>query len=165
VRILGLLWAKLEHHVCTGYGVSDASYSSSLDKLLYGIGQGRCASPILWALFNQLLLAALGHKFDFIRLVMVDGVEEHIRSGDSFIDDTARGATNDNPGIDMTGVEVQQLTEREDKLVKRIQDIVQFCLDILQVIGGDLAPENCAWYLICHRCENGKSRLIQSHEQ
>jgi hypothetical protein len=52
VRMLGLLWSQLEHHVCTENGVSDATYSSSLDKLLYGIGQGSCASPILWAILN-----------------------------------------------------------------------------------------------------------------
>jgi hypothetical protein len=105
--MLGLLWSRLEHHVCTGYSVSDANYSSSLDKLLYGIGQGSCASPILWALLNQLLLAALGDKFDCIRLVAVDDVEEHIRSGYSFIDDTTCGATNGDPDIELTGVEVQ----------------------------------------------------------
>jgi hypothetical protein len=95
--------------VCTGYGVSDATYSSSLDKLLYGIGQGSCASPILWALLNQLLLAELCDKFDCIRLVVVDGVEEHIRPGDSFVDDTTCGATNDDPDKEPTGVELQQL--------------------------------------------------------
>jgi hypothetical protein len=107
--MLGLLWSKLEHHVCTGYGVSDATYSSSFDKSLYGIGQGSCASPLLWALLNQLLLAALGDKLDCIRLVAFDGVEEHIRPGDSFVDDTTCGATNDDPYIEPTGVEVQQL--------------------------------------------------------
>jgi hypothetical protein len=164
VIVLGFLWSQLEHHVCTGYGVSDATYSSSMDKLLYGIGQGICASPILWALLNQLLLAALGDKFDCIRLVAIDGVEEHIRPGDSFIDDTTCGATDDDPDIEPTGTEVQQLTEREEKLVTRMQYIVQFFLDILQVTGGDLAPEKCAWYIICHRWKNGKARLIQPRE-
>jgi hypothetical protein len=93
VIMLGLLWSQLEKHVCTGYGVSDATYSSSLDRLLYGVGQGSCASPILWAILNQLLIAALGDKFDCIRLVAVGGVEEHIRPGDSFVDDTTYGAT------------------------------------------------------------------------
>jgi hypothetical protein len=60
VRMLGLLWAQLEHHVATGFGVSDASYKSTMDKLLYGIGQGSCSSPIVWVLLNQLLLTALG---------------------------------------------------------------------------------------------------------
>jgi hypothetical protein len=108
--MLGVLWSQLEHHACTGYGVSDATYSSSLDELLYGIGQGSCASPILWALLNQLLIEALGDKFDCGRLIAIDGVEEHIRPGESFIDDTTCGATKNNPNIDPTGVEVQKLT-------------------------------------------------------
>jgi hypothetical protein len=72
VKILGLLWAQMEHHACTGFGVSDKTYGSTTEKLLYGIGQGSCASPLLWALINQLLLAALGVKFTCIRLVAID---------------------------------------------------------------------------------------------
>jgi hypothetical protein len=87
---------------------------------LYGIGLGSCASPILRALLNQLLLAELGEKIVCIRLVAVDGVEEHIRPGDSFIDDTTCGATNDDPDMEPTGVEVEQLTESEEKLVTRM---------------------------------------------
>jgi hypothetical protein len=60
VRMLGLPWAQLEYHVATGSGVSDASYKSTMDKLLYFIGQGSCSSPIVWAVLNQLLLTALG---------------------------------------------------------------------------------------------------------
>jgi hypothetical protein len=30
VPMLGLLWAQLEHHIATGYGVSDKTYSSTL---------------------------------------------------------------------------------------------------------------------------------------
>jgi hypothetical protein len=59
-RMLGLMWSQLEHHIATAYGVSDKTYSSMLEKLLYGIGQGSCASPMLWALLNQLLLTSLG---------------------------------------------------------------------------------------------------------
>jgi hypothetical protein len=47
VRMLGLLWDQLEHHIAAGYGLSDKTYSSTLEKLLYGIGQGGCASPII----------------------------------------------------------------------------------------------------------------------
>jgi hypothetical protein len=46
-----------------------------------------------------------------------------------------------------------------------MQDISQFFLYTLQVTGGDLAPEKCGWYLICHRWKNGKARLLQPHEQ
>jgi hypothetical protein len=39
--------------------------------------------------------------------------------------------------------------------------IIQFFLDLLQVMGGNLAPEKCAWYLIGHRWNKGVSKLIQ----
>jgi hypothetical protein len=57
VKMLGLLWAQMEHHVCTGFVVSDKTYGSTIDKLLYDTIQGSCASPILRALINQLFLA------------------------------------------------------------------------------------------------------------
>jgi hypothetical protein len=40
-------------------------------------------------------------------LFAVDGVEEHIRPGESFVDDTTCGATKDDPDIELTGVELQ----------------------------------------------------------
>jgi hypothetical protein len=72
VKMLGKLWEKLEHHISTGFGVSDISYSSTVEKLLYGIGQGSCSSPILWALLNQLILTSLEEKYECITLVSVD---------------------------------------------------------------------------------------------
>jgi hypothetical protein len=96
VRMLGHLWAQMQHHICTGFGVLETTYRSTIERLLYGIGQGSCASPILWALLNKLILAALEEKYDCIRLVTIDGVEEHVRPGDSFVDDTTCGVTDDD---------------------------------------------------------------------
>jgi hypothetical protein len=59
VRMLGLLWDQLGHHVETGFEVSHTLYKSTMDTLLYGIGQGSCSSSIVWALLNQMLLMAL----------------------------------------------------------------------------------------------------------
>jgi hypothetical protein len=42
-KMLGLLWAQMEYHVCTGFGVSYKKYGSTTEKLLYGIGQVSCA--------------------------------------------------------------------------------------------------------------------------
>jgi hypothetical protein len=151
VRMIGLLWAQLEHHIATGYGVSDKTYSSTLKKLLYGIGRGGCASPILWGLLNQLLLTALGEKFDCIILVSVDGAAEHVRPGDSFVNDTTRGVTNNDTTMDPLPVEVSDLTQSEEELIGQMETIIQLFLDLLQVTGGDLAPEKCVWFLICHR--------------
>jgi hypothetical protein len=115
VRMLGLLWAQMQHHICTGFGMSETTYGSTVEKILYVIGQGSCAYPILWALLNQLILAALEEKFDCFRLVEIDGVEEHIRPGDSFVDDTTCGVTDDDTTAEPVSSEVQELVEREEE--------------------------------------------------
>jgi hypothetical protein len=143
VWMLGLLWAQLEHHIATGYVVSDKTYSSTLDKLLYGIGQGGFSSPIMWELLNQLLLTALGDKFDCIICIAVDGVEEHVRTRDAFVENTNKGVTNDDTTIEPVDVEVTDLTLSEEELIGKMQMIIQFFLDLLQVTGGDLALEKC----------------------
>jgi hypothetical protein len=109
-------------------------------------------------------LTALGEKFDCIRLVSVDGVAEHVRPGDSFVEDTTTGVTNDDTRMDPVPVEVLDLTQSEEELIGQMKNIIQFFLDLLQVTGGDLAPEKCVWFLICHRWKNGKARLLTVQE-
>jgi hypothetical protein len=164
VRMLGLLWAQLEHDIATGYGVSDKTYSSALEKLLYGIGRGGCASPVIWALLNQLLLTALGDTFDCIRLIAVYGVEEDIRHCDAFVDDTNTGVTNDDTTIEPVDFEVTSLNLSEEELIWKMQTIIQFILDLLQLTGGDMDPEKCVWFLICHSWKNGKAQLLTMKE-
>jgi hypothetical protein len=50
----------------------------------------------MWALLNQLLMTALGKELDCISLVSVDGRTTDTRPGDSFVDDTTTGTTDDN---------------------------------------------------------------------
>jgi hypothetical protein len=126
----GLLWAQLEHHVATGFGVSDASYKSTMDKLLYCIGHGSCSSPIVWALLKQLLLTALGEEFDCVSLVSVDGITTFTRPGDSFVDDTTTGATYDNHNLEPIPSTARGVTKEEDSLVARMEVIIQFFLDL-----------------------------------
>jgi hypothetical protein len=150
----------LEHHICTGCGVSDKTYKSAIDKILYGIGKGRCVSPIIWALLNKLLLTALGEKFDCIQLVDIEG-KMNKRPCDYFVDDTTTGATNDDVSSLPVDACKQGLTEEEEKLVAKMRTIIQFFLDFLQVTGGDLAPWKCAWYLISHHWKDGIPRLLK----
>jgi hypothetical protein len=86
----------------------------------------------------------LGDKFDCIRLIAVDGVKEHVRPGDAFVEDTTMGVTNDDTTIEPVDAEVTELNISEEQLIGKIQTIIQFFLDLLQVTGGDLAPEKCA---------------------
>jgi hypothetical protein len=124
VRMLGLIWAQMQHHICIG--ISKDTYGSSIHKLLYGIGRGSCASPLLWALLNHIILATLEEKFNCIRLVAVDGVEDHIRPGDSFVYDTTCGVTDDNVDMEPVPASVTNPTDGEDSILSLLTQMT-FC--------------------------------------
>jgi hypothetical protein len=117
VRMLGTLWEQLEHHISKGYGISEATYSSTVDKLLYGIGQVSCSSPVPWELLNQLIMTALGEKFDCIKLVSVYNSTTNTIPGDSFVDDTTTGVTSDDTPRDPVSIEVTDLTADEGEII------------------------------------------------
>jgi hypothetical protein len=95
--------------------------------------------------------------------VAIDGEEDHIRPGDSFVDDTTTGSTNDGPELEPVSHDISELTTSEKTLIAKMEEIIQFFLDLLQVTGGDLAPKKCVWYLISHRWKDQKPRLIHKH--
>jgi hypothetical protein len=78
--------------------------------------------------------------------VSVDGTTTDTRPEDSLVDDTTTCATDDNHNLETIASSVPGLTQEEESLVARMEDIIKFFLDLLQVTGGDLAPEKCAWY-------------------
>jgi hypothetical protein len=94
---------------------------------------------------------------------VIDGEEEHIRPGDSFVDDNTTGSTNDDSKLEPVSHVISELSSSKEKLIAKIEEIIHFFLDLLQVTGGDLAPEKCVWYLISHRWKDGKPRLLQKH--
>jgi hypothetical protein len=42
-----------------------------------------------------------------------------------------------------------------------MEEIMQYFLDLLQEIGGDIAPDKCAWFLIVFRWKDGKVKMVQ----
>jgi hypothetical protein len=98
-------------------------------------------------------------------LVVVDGINEHIRPGDSFIDDTTCGVTDDNVDMEPVPASVTNLTDGEEALVGRLEEIIQLFLNLLQVTGGYLAPKKCAWFLIAFRWKEGKASVIITNKK
>jgi hypothetical protein len=95
--------------------------------------------------------------------VAIDGEEEHKRSGDYFVDNYTTGSTNDDSELEPVSHDISDLTSSEETLIAKMEEIIQFFLDLLQVTGGDLAPEKCVWYLISYRWKDGKPRLLQKN--
>jgi hypothetical protein len=61
------------------------------------------------------------------------------------------GVTNDDTTMDPVPVPVSDLSQSQEDLIGQMKTIIQLFLDLIQVTGGDLAPEKCVWFLICHR--------------
>jgi hypothetical protein len=68
--------------------------------------------------------------------------------------------TSDDTARYPVSIDVTDLTADEAELINQMQVVIQFFLDLLQVTGGDLAPEKCMWYLIAHRWKKGVPRLL-----
>jgi hypothetical protein len=84
-----------------------------MEKLLYSIYQGSCASPMGRALLHQLILTELGEAFDWISLLPVDGETTYTRLGGSFVDDTTTGATDDNHSLEPIPSSVIEITQEK----------------------------------------------------
>jgi hypothetical protein len=80
-----------------------------------------------------------------------------VHLGYSFVDNTTTGMKNYDTIVGPVPVEVKDLTQIEEDLIDQMQIIIQIFLDLLQVTGGDLAPDKCVWFLIYHIWKNGKA--------
>jgi hypothetical protein len=64
-------------------------------------------------------------------LIAVDVVEEHVRPGDAFVDDTTTDVTNDDTTIEPVDAEATALTLSEEELIGKMPRIILFFLDLL----------------------------------
>jgi hypothetical protein len=68
----------------------------------------------------------MGEKITCIHLVVIDGIQEHIQPGDSFVDDIMTGTTNDDPGLELVSTYRAELTASEETLIANMEEIIQF---------------------------------------
>jgi hypothetical protein len=89
-----------------------------METLLYDIDQGRCSSPIVWALLNHLLLAALDEEFDCISLVSIDGKMTDTCTGESFVDYTTTCTIYNNHHLEPIPTSISEFTQEEEGLYR-----------------------------------------------
>jgi hypothetical protein len=63
-------------------------------------------------------------------LVEIDGVEEHIRPGDSFVDDTMTGTTTDAPELEPIPTDRVEFTTSGESLIAKMEEFIKFFLDL-----------------------------------
>jgi hypothetical protein len=116
MKMLGLLWAQIRHHICTGFGVLDKIYGSTIEKLLYG----KLHLSHAMGIDKSALSHCTGGEIAYIHLVVIDGVEEHIRPGDSFVYDTTTGTTNDNPELEPISADRLELITSKETIIAKM---------------------------------------------
>jgi hypothetical protein len=85
------------------------------------------------------LLTSLGEEFDCISLVSVDVNTTSPHPFNSFEDDMTTCTTDDDHHPEPISCLVSDLTPEEESLVARMEEIIQFFIDLLQVTGCDLS--------------------------
>jgi hypothetical protein len=76
-------------------------------------------------------MMSLVEEFDCISLVSIYGKTTDTRPGDSFDDDTTTGAIHNNHNLEPIPSSVSELTQEEEGQVARMEEIIQFFLDLL----------------------------------
>ena len=151
----------MTHHIKTGFGIADNTYTSSPDLPLYGAGQGSVISCLLWALISTITCSIMttisaGLHFESAwRLVM------HKQQGDSFVDDAAFGTTTKvSPPVNTTPAAYQSLKVQD--ALTRIQMIGQGYKQSLWTTSGALNMLKCLFNIITWDWKDSKARMVTS---
>jgi hypothetical protein len=71
------------------------------------------------------------------------------RPGDSFVDDTTTWVKSDDTEREPVPLDEKDLMTNKTELIEHMQVAIQYVLDLLQVTGGDLAPDKYCGTLSC----------------
>jgi hypothetical protein len=129
----------------TAFGVSQGPYRLTLEELLYGLGQGSTSATI-----HKMIMHALALSFVGILVISVARRLQHEQIGEGCIDDKGLGTTNLHLTA-ITPTSNKALTSEETELHTIVNATLQFFLDLLNVIGGDLHTGKITCFLIFHR--------------
>jgi hypothetical protein len=117
----------------------------------------------IFVVLHGLVMHATALAFVGIVFLSISGTLHHEIIGEGFIDDTGIGTTNPYSTA-ITSSAKKKLKNEEQTLHKKINDIIQFFLNLLPVIGGELNTSKSASFILFHRWSGGKSSLLRKHD-
>jgi hypothetical protein len=157
--ILGYTWSKHQCFIKTGFGVLDRFYQSMEDKQTFGLGKGSTSSTAIWCIMHRIIMHIIATYFIGIILLSVSGVIQHKQVGEGLIDDTGFFESAQS-STEIISSRNKQLSPDESALFLKIQKILQFFLELLQVAGGNLNITKCACFIVFHRWNGGNATLL-----
>jgi hypothetical protein len=158
--MLGTTWNKRTCFIKTGCGVSERSYQSTEQKQTFGLGQGSTAASDIWCIVHGILMHTIATYFDGVIFVSVSGLIQHKRVGEGLIDDTGL-AYSALSSTKISSATLKDFSPDESALFDKMQKMIQFSLELIQVAGGDLNISKCAWFTVFHRWSAGRASLLK----
>jgi hypothetical protein len=144
-RMLGTTWRQhgvnanviLKWEMVVGVGVSKRYYQSTAHKQTFGLVPSSTAASDIWCIIHDILMHMFATYFIAIIFVSVSSSVLHNHVGEGLIDKTGL-VTSAQSSIESTPSGIRSLSPDEAALFTRMQNILQFFLELLQVAGGDL---------------------------
>jgi hypothetical protein len=141
IRALSSTWEQTTHRIKTLYGVSQASYSNTLEYFLFGPGQASTIGPILWLICFLLIYRSVMPGTTGMVFTSTNNSHTVNSKGTAFVDDTGLGCTNPPQSKDTS--------EGDTPLVvTKLQYLAQQWECLLFSTGGALNLNKCFWFLL-----------------
>jgi len=151
-------WLQVcKYHIKLAHGISEHSYHSTIDKMLFGTGQGTGWSPPNWAAISDIISDAMDEDTPGMRLVHPDNVTFSVRSFDAFVDDANGGITSD--GMIMYTPKNVNSVPLMQNIFEQIQANVEHYSKLLFTSGGKLALHKCYCYVLEFEWKRGKKHM------
>jgi hypothetical protein len=130
-------WSRRKCHVKAEFGVLARSYRSTLEELIYGLGQLSTSATGIWVIIHRIVMHALELSFIGIIILSVAKRLQHKRIDECFIGDAGMGTTKPHYTA-ITQMSKKTLTNEERELHTKANRTLQLFLDLLNVIGLDI---------------------------
>ena len=135
-------------------------YQSTVDKYLFGTGQGTGWSPPSWAALSDIISRIMNRHIPGMKLGHPDGSSVE-RTMDAFVDDANGGLTTD--GFNDFTPSSTSPVQKYPTLYEQTEANVQFYGRVLFTTGGRLALHKCAISLLRTLWRNGKRSYENTH--
>jgi hypothetical protein len=154
---MGELWDTVVHLIKTVYGISDVTYGSTTDLLLYGPGQGSTCGPLFWLLCYWVIVESIDPTISSMKFLSAcRGVLVEV-FGASFVDDTSLGVTSDYLYDPHSSEQVNRQLEIAH-VVQQLTKLAQHWERLLYSTGGAINMQKSHWYLMTWIWTNGIPR-------
>jgi len=149
---------QAQYFIKTSQGISKHHYSSTVERYLYGTGQGTGWSPPNWGAISDIISTAMSKNTPGMRLTHPHRLFFSERNYDAFVDDVNGGLTSD--GLYAFHPSPSSSVPLLNTIYAQIQANVQYYSRLLFSSGGKLALDKCMAYILEFQWRNGSRHMM-----